>query len=130
MTNEQARTLMLRAAIRAELAKSYERLGYVAETVAIYDQVQRDARSLRRMLAAVGATTSTELSLLSAGSRAGEALDFESLTEVARAVVQRDQLDKLRYTLRCRLAYLASLYGTPTRETSKLPRAKRARRSR
>ena len=97
-------------------------LRYAAETTVKFTQVEQRGQELRRRLAQIGATNNQVLSLLNIAGCAGETFDFKALAYVAETVVLREQLGQVRYEVQCRLAHLASKYGTPTREASKVPR--------
>lgn len=121
MNRNQARMLLLISARRAATDGNVERLDYAAETAFKFVQVERLRRALRGRLVQLGATRNTVLSLLNIAGRAGETFDFEALAYVAETVVQRKQIQQLQYDVQCRLAHLASMYGTPTREASAPP---------
>jgi hypothetical protein len=122
VNRNQARTLVLIAAHRAASARDFEALRYAAETAVKLTQVEQLGRDLRGRFARRGVTNNHTLSLLAIAGCAGEAFDFEALVDVADTVVLREKTEQLRYDVHCRLTYLASKYGTPTREASKLPR--------
>ncbi len=122
MNRAQARMLLLISAHRAASARDFDGLRYAAETAVKLTQVEQLGRELRGRFARLGVTNNHALSLLTLAGRAGEAFDFEALVDVAGIVVLREQIHQLRYDVQCRLAHLASKYGTPTREASTLPR--------
>ena len=114
--------LLLITAHRAASARDFDRLRYAAETAVKLTQVEQLGRELRGRLAHIGVTNNQALSLLTMAGRAGGAFDFEALVYVAATVVLREQLAELRHDVRCRLAHLASEYGTPMRDASRAPR--------
>lgn len=122
MNRNQARMLLLIAAHRAASARDFDGLRYAAETAVKLTQVEQLGRELRGRLAGISVTNNDALALLIIAGRAGETFDFAALADVATTVVLREQLGQLRYDVQCRLAHLASKYGTPTREASRLPR--------
>ena len=119
--------LLLITAHRAASARDFDNLRYAAETAVKLTQVEERGRELRGRLAHIGVTGNHVLSLLHIAGCAGETFDFAALAYVAETVVLREQLGQLRYEVQCRLAHLASKYGTPTREASKVPRTRSKR---
>jgi hypothetical protein len=113
--------LVLIAAHRTASASDVDGLRYASATAIKLAEVEQLGRELRGRLARSG-VPDDDRSLLSMAGSAGEAFDFEALADVAATVVLREQLGQLRYEVQCRLAYLASKYGTPTREVSKVLR--------
>jgi hypothetical protein len=114
--------LLLITAHRAASARDFDSLRYAAETAVKLTEMEQLGRELRGRLARLGVTRNHVLSLLQVAGSAGDNFDFDALAYVAATVVLREQISQLRYEIQCRLAHLASRYGTPTREASKVPR--------